>query len=220
MNLAPSNPVSTCVSRSRPERSVGCLVLLPIFLCLTLTGCGNSGPVEITDTREFDRANAFELPEIASSDLYRFRYQVRKTFQWTTPEGWTEVEPTSMREINLRFGEGDEGQAYLTRLPGEAGGVEANINRWRKQMGAAELSPEEVEELSTRFLLGREAKLLQIDGTYTGVRQPPKADYRLVGLVLGAGDTMVTVKMIGPQEVVRENEERFFAFSASVDLQE
>jgi len=54
---------------------------------------------------------------------------------WTLPEGWTEV-PTeqAMRIATFRAGEGIP-EITLSAFPGAAGGVLANINRWRGQIG-------------------------------------------------------------------------------------
>lgn len=199
------------------------------LLALVLVGCGDSGPVEITRTREFDLSSNFELPQLAESDASRFRFKQKTEsdtesstgsaqLTWRTPDGWKQMPTSSMREANLRFGENDEGECYVTRLSGMGGGLAPNVNRWRKQMGAAELTEEEVAALPKKTLFGQDATLVSVDGTYSGMGAAAKGDSRLHGLILNINGAMVTVKMTGPKELVSSNESKFDAFCASLDV--
>lgn len=182
---------------------------------LLLTGCGDSGPIEITDVREFDPASDFELPVIAESvdTLYRYspNQQTPKPSD-NLPEGWKELPATTMRNPNLRFGENDEGECYVTRLAGGGGGLAQNVNRWLGQMGAEKLSEEQVAELPKKTLYGQPATVVSADGTFAGMGGQGKENYRLHGLILNLGETMVTVKMTGPKELVEQNMEKFDEF--------
>lgn len=203
------------------------LVLSPIWF---LAGCGEPGAIKITEVREIDPDFEFERPALAESDASRFRYRVRSDEEaspaettatqltWETPEGWKQFPTSSMREANLRFGPNNEGECYVTRLSGMGGGLTPNVNRWREQMGAEPLSDEEVAALPKKSLFGQPATLVSVDGTYTGVAGGGKEDSRLHGLILYINGAMVTVKMTGPRELVMENEARFDAFCASLDV--
>ena len=207
------------------------------FASAIFAGCGDSGPVEITEVREFDLRNDFELPKIAESDSERFRFsasrpnsrpetpganptptprQASGTLSWTTPEGWKELPATAMRQPNLQFGGSGEGECYVTRLSGSAGGLAANVNRWRKQIGADPLPESELENLPTKTLLGKSAVLVSLEGAYSGMGGNPKPGWRLHGLILIDGGSMVTVKMTGPAALVEENKAKFDAFCASL----
>ncbi|MDF1753124.1 MAG: hypothetical protein P1U89_10150 [Verrucomicrobiales bacterium] len=209
---------------------------LTLPVALSLTGCGGSAPIEISEVREIDPANDFEIPVIAESDTSRFRYKTSPStdtrpvgpqgdnsdgspkLTWNTPDGWKELPATSMREPNLRFGPNDEGECYVTRLSGAAGGLTANVNRWRKQVGAAELTDAEVAALPKQTLFGEPATLVSVDGSFAGMGSAAKENYRLHGLILTVADSMVTVKMTGPKDLVAENEAKFGAFCASLDF--
>jgi hypothetical protein len=59
--------------------------------------------------------------------------------KWTTPEGWTEVPPSSMRYASFSA-PADDGQKIdisVVTFPGDGGSDADNINRWRGQMGLA-----------------------------------------------------------------------------------
>ncbi len=174
------------------------------------------------DEREF---------KFAETSAERFRYQSRPAAEspqqqtggprliYDTPEGWEEAPASMMRDINLTFGENGEGEAYVARLPGAGGGLLANVNRWRKQMGAEELSQEEVEALPEKPLFGQPAKFIEIDGAFSGMGGgETKPDYRMLGLILTSDAGAVFVKMTGPRELIEENAEEFDAFTKSIDV--
>lgn len=61
------------------------------------------------------------------------------TIKWTTPEGWTEVPPSSMRYASFSASAQDGGKIDISivTFPGDGGSDADNINRWRGQMGLA-----------------------------------------------------------------------------------
>ena len=59
--------------------------------------------------------------------------------QWKTPEGWTEVPPTSMRYASFSAPAEDGGKIDISvvTFPGDGGSDADNVNRWRGQIGLA-----------------------------------------------------------------------------------
>ena len=59
--------------------------------------------------------------------------------KWTTPEGWKEVPPSSMRyaSFSAPADEGGKIDVSVVTFPGDGGSDADNINRWRGQMGLA-----------------------------------------------------------------------------------
>ena len=59
--------------------------------------------------------------------------------KWTTPDGWTEVPPSSMRyaSFSAPADEGGKIDISVVTFPGDGGSDADNINRWRGQMGLA-----------------------------------------------------------------------------------
>ena len=57
--------------------------------------------------------------------------------KWTTPEGWTEVPPSSMRYASFSAPAEDGGKIDISvvTFPGDGGSDADNVNRWRGQMG-------------------------------------------------------------------------------------
>ena len=59
--------------------------------------------------------------------------------KWTTPEGWTEIPPSSMRyaSFSAPTDDGSKIDISVVTFPGDGGSDADNINRWRGQIGLA-----------------------------------------------------------------------------------
>ena len=210
-------------------------------LCgLLLAGCGPvDDRVEITDERELPPGQ--QPPPLGKSLQERMMPATQMSpkmtppgnpaegggadladlFEWMTPEGWSEAPATPMRLVNLRFGEGDVGECYLTILTGAGGGLLANVGRWYGQMGLTAPTAEDIAALPKARLLNREAVVIDIEGDFAGMGAAPKPDYRMVGRILPeqqSGDSVFSMflKMTGPKPVVAANLEKFEQFCQSL----
>ena len=126
--------------------------------------------------------------------------------KWTAPEGWVQGPAKQMRVVTFTSPDAPGAECYVTVLGGAAGGVEANVNRWRSQLSQPALSAAEIAALPKLTVLGREASMVEIDGGAAG----------LFGLVCDLGTHSVFVKMTGPMEGLRKERERFIAFCKSL----
>jgi hypothetical protein len=202
--------------------------LFPLLAPLLLVSCGEGDGSGLVERPLSPSAREFRLVE---SSMERFRYSTRAAaaeepasrptgLVFDTPEGWTEKPASPMRDISLVFGENGEGECYVARLPGAGGGLAANVNRWRAQMGAEPLSDEEVSTLPTRPLFGQPARFVSVDGTFSPGMGSSESlpGYRLMGLILSADAGAVFVKMTGPKELVEANAAAFDQFVSSLDV--
>lgn len=59
--------------------------------------------------------------------------------KWETPEGWTEVPPSSMRYASFSSADGNGGKIDISivTFAGDGGSDADNVNRWRGQIGLA-----------------------------------------------------------------------------------
>jgi hypothetical protein len=190
--------------------------------------------MEITETREISKfepkvqggvpsATRFYDDKPASGESQA--PQTKLPLTWDTPAGWKEA-PTDassgmagMRLINLAFGPNGEGECYLSAMPGAAGGLAANVNRWRAQMSLAPMTDEELGKLPKRTFLGREATYVSFEGDFKGMgAAEAKTGYRLIGLVQPAPEFTLFVKMTGPKDLVTANEVAFEQFSQSISV--
>lgn len=150
-------------------------------------------------------------PQMAAGEL---------PIEWDVPSGWVELPSSQMRQVNLRPAGDVEAECYLSILPGDAGGLVANVNRWRGQMGQAPLTATEVGELPKRPLLGQPATLVTVEGNFTGMGGEVLADAGMRGAILSLPEITIFIKMTGPVEVVQDEAAHFDAFCDSVRMRE
>lgn len=216
------------------------LTLLAL-IALVVASCSEPKRMEITQTRELQPTE--QKPKLDATDRERFELSMlmagvpqqdtrpvepsqgttssgRAALAFDTPEGWTEAEKTSMRDVNLRFGENDEGECYAMRA---GGSLAANVNRWRGQMGLEPATDDELNNLETRNLFGFPAYVVDISGDFKGMGAgEAKTDYRMLGLILPVGNSgqSLFVKMTGPKQLVDDNETKFHEFCDTLRIEQ
>lgn len=138
------------------------------------------------------------------------------TFHHDMPAGWEALGTTDMRQVNLRMTATPEAECFFTLLPGGGGGLAANLNRWRGQMGLEPLSDEAIAALPTKNIFGQPGTFILIDGTFSGMGDmEPRPDYRMYGLMLTHKDEAsgreqgFFLKMTGPRAVLEGQEGAF-----------
>lgn len=200
-----------------------------IGLATALPSCKPLDEVEpITESRELSQYARKQLVDISSADRFYDQAEPAEDpnapqqhpLLWVTPEGWTEKPSSQMRLIDFSFGPNGEGECYLAALPGPAGGLSANINRWRSQIGAPALTDEEIDKLPRKNFLGGPAHFVSVDGSFKGMgdEASAKQDYRLLGLIHQASELTLFIKMTGPKALVEEHAAKFDAFCQSVQF--
>lgn len=127
---------------------------------------------------------------------------------WAPPAGWTEGPEKAMREVTFLAGEKREVECYVTALGGDGGGLAANLNRWRSQMGRPDLTAAEIGALPKITMLGTEASLVEIERDGGG-------DV-VIGAVCLRPDRSVFVKMLGPKSSVEAQRSAFVEFCKSI----
>jgi hypothetical protein len=185
--------------------------LLPVCAVMlaatVLWGCGGS-----EDSSNAGTAPGSALEKGATSTVSAGP----SAYAWDAPESWTPQPTSPLRQAN--FSAGPEGQVeiYMTVLPGSGGGIAANINRWRKQMGLDDIADEAVAQLPKLEVLGGEAVHVDFEGTYTGMGDEQHAGYRMAGALLEQDGKAIFLKMVGPADAVEAEQEAFKAFAQSL----
>lgn len=200
---------------------------LPALLAGLLGACGDPGPsVEIAGQRTASRPSGNVLRDATPSQRFSASTPTPSTpsddvIAYDLPEGWRAVAPTRDRLVNMRPAGHPEAECYLSFLPGDGGGLAQNVNRWRAQLGAPALDAAAVAALPTHALLGRQAALVEAEGTFTGMgTTPARAGFQLLGLAVSEPEGSLFLKFTGPAEVVGAERERFLAFATSLRLAE
>lgn len=138
------------------------------------------------------------------------------TLRWTTPPGWNELTPTSMRAANFRPGASAEAECYLTLLAGDAGGLAANVNRWRGQLGLAAERADVLAALPRVPFLGAQGQLVEFSGTWRGMDgKASRTEWSLLGVLLVDPRGSAFLKMTGPRAVIEQERANFLALAES-----
>ena len=158
----------------------------------------------------WNRARAFLCKELWPDQVSGSLSDGSRTIEATFTADWEEQGPRTMRIAS--FGLDDGAECYVTALQGAAGGVEANLNRWREQLGENPLDESEIDALPRIPILGRLAVVMRAEGKFQPMSGDAIDDAALLGAICELEDETLFVKLVGPQEVVEAEERNFAAF--------
>lgn len=135
--------------------------------------------------------------------------------QWRVPADWQPVELTQFLVARFRANGANGAAAFVnvSRLDSDGGGVAANVNRWRSQLGLAPASAEEIAALPTISIGGTAAVVADATGTDAKTGQPA----RLVGVVLARPQQSWFFKLMGDASVVAEQKSALLQFIQSAE---
>lgn len=142
-----------------------------------------------------------------------------ETMAWTLPAGWSGGPVAgSMRFAELHAGEGDAAiEVAISRLVGGAGGLVANFNLWRQQVGLEPLPAEEIPEQVQPIGLSPEARggFFDITGPAPATGAPGAAPRILVAVFPTRTHTWF-IKAVGDAPTLERHREGFIDLCASV----
>jgi hypothetical protein len=137
--------------------------------------------------------------------------------KWTKPEGWTEQPASGFRAGSFLSGEkdGERADISVVTLSGPAGGMLANVNRWRGQIGLGAIDAAALELLLQPIeVAGEKGTILEMAG-----EQPPEGKtkpQRTVAAIVEHEGASWFFKMTGEDSVVAAEKPAFIAFLQSV----
>ena len=126
---------------------------------------------------------------------------------WKVPAGWSAQTAGSM--VHSRFSVGAVGgpEVTVSVLGGAGGGVLANVNRWRGQLGLPEVAEKDLASAtSTIEVNGAKATLFEAAGT----------GKRMVAVILPHADSAWFFKLTGPDGASASEKATFLTFVQSV----
>jgi hypothetical protein len=133
---------------------------------------------------------------------------------WQIPAGWQEAPAGEFLVAKFTIaGQANEQAAVnVSMSAGDGGGLEANVNRWRKQLGLPDLSSTDIPAaVQTLDLPSGKAMLVEMNGTDARTGQAS----RLVGAVVPTGTHTWFYKLMGSQTVVDREKKAFINFIAT-----
>jgi hypothetical protein len=129
---------------------------------------------------------------------------------WTVPANWQSVPPAQflLAQYSITGTDGTEAEVNVAELNGSGGGVLANVNRWRGQIGLEPVAEDGLDKLSTTMnAAGGRATLVDMTGSNAN-GQP----VRLVAAIVPMGDETWFYKLMGDEKVVASQKDAFTKF--------
>ncbi len=123
---------------------------------------------------------------------------------WIVPDGWQAGPPSQFLVANFIIAGAGKATAGVNvcSLTGDGGGVVANVNRWRGQLG---LQPAADILTSPLDASGGKAQMVDFNGTDARTGQPA----RLVGVIVPAGAQTWFYKLMGDPDLVAQQKDAF-----------
>jgi hypothetical protein len=136
--------------------------------------------------------------------------------KWNVPAQWVETKPSStmiLRSFSVSGDAGAKADITISFFPGSVGGVLANVNRWRGQLGQSPVEQSQLEGLTEPLAtLDGKATLVDFMGTDAKTGQPA----RLVAAIVPHGDKTWFYKLMGNGKVVGGQKDSFVEFVKTV----
>ena len=176
--------------------------ILLIWVMVILQSCGQDTHIRtyrIAKPKPPDTAPRDEAPKTNSAG-----------FSWKKPESWIPSSGSSMRlaSFDIPYSEGS-GDLSVIQLGGTGGSIEANVNRWRRQLNLDSQSLFEIEKEMIDYKGGLgDYKIIRIINE--------ELDSAFLCAILPAGNQTLFVKLSASPKGIREIETDFIPFCSSL----
>jgi hypothetical protein len=148
--------------------------------------------------------------------------------RWSAPAGWKAEGARPMRAATYSIapaaGDSTGAECVVNYFgPGQGGGVDANIERWKSQVQGPDGKPAPAK-VEKRTVRGVPITVMDASGSYTGMGGPmmasPKAlpGYRLLGAIVEGPGGSVFFKLAGPARTIAAQQKNFDLLLASIQL--
>lgn len=176
---------------------------------LCLLGCDR-------DKIEVYRAPKDTLPSL-SSDASSLNTRLK--LDWTPPPSWQSQPSTGVRigSFLIPNPNGPPADVSVILLPGTAGGLLENVNRWRDQIELPPISESDLPSLMQKIdIAGRSALLVEL----TSLRPigTPSQSTRILAAILTDQNSSCFFKMMGETSLVSRQRNIFLQFLRSVRI--
>lgn len=131
---------------------------------------------------------------------------------WKIPPNWQALPPSQflLAEFAITGTNGAKAEVNVAEMGGEGGGLTANVNRWRGQLGLRPIS----EILATPLdVAGGTAQIVDFTGTDSKTGQPA----RLVGAIVPQNGQTWFYKLMGDGQIVAQQKDAFIKFIRSAN---
>lgn len=166
-----------------------------------------------TEIRVYDVPK--EKPGFVATESFE---QPDRDLNWTKPDSWTEKAATSFRLASYTAGgEGERAvDVSVTAFPDRAGGLLANINRWRGQIELPPVDDTGLQDLVTEIMIADHPGWV-VDLTGPANDGEPS---RIIGAIVSVAGKTWFFKMTGPADAVESELAAFREMAASARTRE
>jgi hypothetical protein len=133
--------------------------------------------------------------------------------KWNVPSDWVEKTPGPMlfKSFSIADNAGANASVTVSFFQGEVGGVLANVNRWRGQVGLSPVAEDKLDGAAASLETdGGKAVLVDFEGTNA------QAGERLVAAIVPHGDNTWFYKLLGDKALVAKEKDNFVNFVKTV----
>jgi hypothetical protein len=119
-----------------------------------------------------------------------------------------------LAEFSVSGADGAKAEVNVAEMGGEGGGLLANVNRWRGQIGLGAVGESDLPHLArTLDVPGGKATLVD----FTGVDAKTQTPIRLVGAIVAQNGQTWFYKLMGDQQIVAQQKDAFTKFIQSAN---
>jgi hypothetical protein len=129
--------------------------------------------------------------------------------KWSVPSNWVEKTPGPMlfESFSIADNAGANAAVTVSFFQGAVGGVLANVNRWRGQIGLAPVEQDQLAGISSALdTAGGAATLVDFEGA------DARPGQRLVAVILPHGENTWFYKLLGDKALVATEKDSFVNF--------
>jgi hypothetical protein len=178
----------------------------PFFVQFLKSVSFSPSETQMTDATHAPGANAMSAPPTTVSA------EPGKPV-WTVPAGWQDLPPGQMLAAKFLVST-NNGVRTEVNVGTAMGGMLANVDRWRGQLGLERTSEDALNgETKSVEIPGGKALFVDLTGTDARTGRPA----RILGGVVPRGDETWFYKMMGDPQVVEQQKETFTKFVQTVN---
>jgi hypothetical protein len=154
-------------------------------------------------------------PEITSSASGKTEPAAAGKLKWTVPAGWQEIPGGQFlyAKFTIVGDAGAQAAVNVSTSTGDGGGLAANVNRWRGQLGQSPWNEAELQkQIRSLAANGNQIQFVEMNGTDARSGQPAA----LVGAIVPQGGSTWFYKLMGDARIVGAQKEAFNSFVKGV----
>ncbi|MFT7636874.1 MAG: hypothetical protein ACI9Y8_000639 [Candidatus Omnitrophota bacterium] len=193
-----------------------------LIIFLFIAGAGLIWPL----THNRDQIQSYEVPKDAvampakSGPMHSDDdgHDHGQSMHWTAPDEWVQKEAGGMRLASFGSKASKLIDISIVTLSGSGGGLEANINRWRGQLGLepnnGDAQADTIDEIKVK---GMPVIIVWLNGDTDQV--DARLQQSILAAVIKRGNKQYFIKLMGPSEAIALERQRLNQFLESISFE-